>query len=195
MRGPLSVQHGGPLALLLAVAAALGCGCGDDRAPPARADRPAKPPPGWRTIANHRARFTIAAPKSWTARVKGAATLLRSRDGLVAVTVVADRSPAGRELAVAQYARQTLQDLPAFDGSLSLRTGRVRGSPYRSAVVQGAGRVRTSRRQQRITVAALRVPGPATYSVVAFRNGTVPQGFAAGTQRRIFRSLRSGSSR
>ncbi|MFN2617181.1 MAG: hypothetical protein ABR581_08670 [Thermoleophilaceae bacterium] len=173
-----------------------GCGGnGDFSAPATRADRPAKPPPGWRTVANRRAAFTIAAPKRWTVRVKHAATLLRAPGGLVAATVVADRGDAGRELPVSQYARETLQDLPDFDGSLSPRTARVRGSPYRSALVQGAGRVRTSRRLQRISVAALRVPGRVTYSVVAFRNGAVPAGFAAGTLRRIFRSLRAGVPR
>ena len=177
--------------LVLAVG---GCGGGAKQATP-RADRPAKPPPGWRTVANRRARFTIAAPKRWTARVRDGATLIRSHDRLVVVTVAADRTAPGRELPVSQYARETLQDLPEFDGSLSPRTGRVRGSPYRSAVVQGAGTVRASRRLQRITVAALRVPGRATFVVVVFRNARVRPRFAAATLRRVLRSLRAGVPR
>jgi hypothetical protein len=127
--------------------------------------------------------------------VNRGATLFRSRDRLVVVTVVADRSSPGRELPVTRYARETLQDLPDFDGSLSPRTTHVRGSPYRSAVVEGAGRVRSSRRLQRIAVAALRVPGRVTYVVVAFRNAHVSRGFAAPTLRRMLRSLRAGVSR
>jgi hypothetical protein len=188
------MSRGRPLGLAIAAAVAVSAaGCGDGgSSPPPRVDRPAKPPAGWRTVANRRAAFTIAAPKSWTARVRGAATLIRSGDGLVAVTVAADRSAPGRELPVSQYARETLQDLPDFDGSLSARTAHVHGSPYRSAVVQGAGRVRASQRLQRITVAALRVPRRATYTVVAFRNARVPGGFAGSTLRRMLRSLRAG---
>ena len=191
----MAVSGKGAIAALLA--AALLCGaCGDSSSPPpARGDPPANPPRGWRTVANRRAGFTIAAPRAWTARIRDGATLIRSPDRVVVVTVGADRTGPGRELPVSQYARETLQDLPSFDGSLSVRTERVRGSPYRSAVVQGAGRVRTSRRLQRITVAALRVPRRATFVVVVFRNARQPGRFAARTVGRILRSLRIGVPR
>src|SRR4051794_18622911 len=108
------------IAILATAVACSGCGKGGgSAAPPQRADRPAKPPPGWHTVANRRARFTIAAPRRWIARVRDGATLIRSRDRLVVVTIGADRTAAGRELPVSQYARETLQDLPDFDGSVS----------------------------------------------------------------------------
>ena len=184
--------------IAVVVAAVLGAGCGkgggSGPAPP-RVDRPAKPPPGWHTIANRRAGFTIAAPRRWTARIKDGATLTRSPDRLAVVTIGADRTAPGRELPVSEYARETLQDLPDFAGSLSRHIGRVRGSPYRTAVVHGAGTVRASRRPQRITVAALRVPRRATFVVGAFRNSRLPGGFALGTLGRVLRSLRAGVPR
>jgi hypothetical protein len=182
--------------IAMMASAALACGgCGSGKGPGQSAkkiDQPAKPPPGWRTVANRPAGFTIAAPRRWMVRVKDGATLLRSPDRLLVVTVAADRTPPGRQLPISQYARETLQDLPDFDGSLSARTGRVRGSPYRSAVVEGAGTIRTSRRVQRITVAALRVPGQVTYTVAAFRSANLAREFGAGTLRRMLRTLRSG---
>jgi hypothetical protein len=183
------------VAVLGLAACCLGCGKGSPGPPPLRAERPAKPPHGWRTIANRRARFTIAAPRRWTARVRGGATLIRSPDRLVVVTVGTDRSAPGRELPVSEYARETLQDLPGFDGAVLPGTRRVRGSPYRSAVVRGGGTVRASHRRQRITVAALRVPRRATFAVLVFRNARAPVSLAGRTLGRMLRSLRAGVPR
>src|SRR5437764_9741572 len=181
------------IALVVAAALCAGCGKSGSSSPaPPLADRPAKPPPGWRTVANRRAAFTIAAPRRWTARLKDGATLIRSPDRLAVVTVGADRTAPGRELPVSEYARETLQDLPGFDGSVSEHTGRVRGSPYHSAVVQGAGTVKTSHRSQRITVGAFHLAGRVPFVMVAFRNARLPSGFDAPTFRRMLRSLRAG---
>src|SRR5687767_8051199 len=92
-----------------------GCGGSDDGEPAERADPPARPPPGWRTVGNESAGFTVAAPRSWAASTKDEATLIRSPGRLVAVTVAADRSRAGRELEPARYARGTLEALPGFE--------------------------------------------------------------------------------
>jgi hypothetical protein len=184
------------IALLAVGVCCAGCGKGDDSRPPSvKVDPPARPPHGWRTIANRRAGFTIAAPRRWTARVKDGATLIRSRDRLVVVTIGADRSAPGRELSPSRYARETLQDLPDFEGSVSPRTSHVRGSPYRSAVVRGGGTVSTSHRRQRITVAVLKVRGRATFALVVFRNAHVPGSFAGRTVARMLRSLRAGVPR
>ena len=83
------------IALLLATAAALGAaGCDEEdeftgSPDPAteQSDRPAKPPPGWHTVANRRAGFTLSVPRDWATRTRKSATLIRSRDRLIAVTV------------------------------------------------------------------------------------------------------------
>jgi hypothetical protein len=182
-----------PLLLLALLLTAPGCGDddGESRPPRERADKPVEPPRGWRTVENAPAGFTLAVPRSWTARTKGEATLIRSRDRLLVLTVAADRGKAGRELAAAVYARQTLEALPEFEGSLSPASRRVRGSPYESARVEGRGSVRTSKRPQRITVVAYRRPQLVTYAAVAFRNPRFDPRFDEPAFSRMLRTLRA----
>jgi hypothetical protein len=178
---------------LLAVLVIAG-GCGGDSGSKVKrepSDAAAKPPKGWRTVRNREAGFTLSVPKSWTARVKGTATVLRSKDRLLVVTVAADRGEEGRDLGAAEYARRTLNALPDFEGSVLPRAHRVRGSPYRSARVEGAGTLKTSKRIQGITVVTFRRPGRVTYALVAFFNPKVPGSFYATKLRRILRSFRA----
>ena len=187
------------IALLLAAAAALGAiGCNDDdefsdSPDPAteRSDRPAKPPAGWHTVANRRAGFTLSVPPGWATRTRKGATLIRSSDRLVAITVAADRSEDGRTTRPRQYARRTFRALPGFRKLRTAPARRVRGSPYRSARVDGAGTLAKRRQRQRITVAAYQRRQRATYTIVAFsaRVGGAP--VYAGPLRTILASLRA----
>ena len=181
-----------------AVAATLllaGCGGGDrprsPAPPPERADRAARPPAGWATVANRRAGFTIAAPPRWTRRTREAATLVRSPDRLVAVTVSADRTRAGRRVAASAYARRTLAALPGFRGIRPVARGRVSGSPYESARASGAGLYLRTGRRQRIAVAVFRRPARVTYAAVAFRDAAVPRRRHARTLERMLASFRA----
>ncbi|MDQ4071319.1 MAG: hypothetical protein M3088_00380 [Actinomycetota bacterium] len=176
-------------ALAACVAVLAACG-GDDGAsssaqPP---DRPAVPPPGWRTVTNPKAAFSVAAPRRWRVSQRARATLIRSPDRTVAVTVVADRSPAGRQTDAGGYARQTIAELPGFEGSVGAKTMPVRGSPYPAAQVQGRGKVPRSRRPQRITVAAFHRPKRVTYVVIAFRQLEAP----VATVARMLATVRGG---
>ena len=159
--------------LLAALIAATGCGDDDERSgspDPAteRSDRPAKPPPGWKTFANRRAGFTLSLPPGWRARTRGSATLIRSGDRLLALTVAADRSEAGRELRPRRYARRAFRALPGFRRLRRTGTRSVRGSPYPTARVEGRGTLARRRQRQQITVAVFRRPGRVTYAAVAF---------------------------
>jgi len=175
---------------LTALLAATGCGGGDPANPNERADRPADPPPGWRTFRNAAAGFTIAIPRRWTARMKSTGTLIRSNDRLLVITVGVDRGAEGRRTPPGEYAHRTLEALPDFEGSVASRTRKVRGSPYRSARVDGSGTIRTSKRPQRIMVAAFQRPGHVEYVLVAFSNPKVPRGLFEPRIRRILRSFR-----
>lgn len=160
-------------AALIAALVTTGCGDEDEFAgspDPAteRSDRPADPPPGWRTFANRRAGFTVAIPRDWAARRRGSATLIRSRDRLLAVTVAADRSEPGRTMRPRAYAREAFRALPGFRRLREGRTRRVAGSPYPSARVDGSGTLARRKQHQRITVAAFRRPRRVTYSILAF---------------------------
>ena len=160
-------------AALLAGGAGLACGDDDEFAgspDPAteRSDPPAKPPPGWRTFANRRAGFTLAVPPGWPARARESATLIRSSDRLLAVTVAADRSEPGRTTGPRPYARRAFRAIPGFRDLKLSTLRRVARSPYPSARVDGTGTLVQRRQRQRITVAAFRRPGRVTYSVIAF---------------------------
>jgi len=165
------------LGAALAVVALVGCGSDSGSGRTEHADPPATPPRGWHTVLGDRAGFTIAAPRRWKARTKRRATLIRSRDRLVAVTVNADRSAQGRNAPPRSYARDLLEELPGFEGDVSARIRTIPGAPYRTARVDGVGSVRTSRRAQRITVAVYQRAGLVTYGAVVFRNAfATPRG-------------------
>ncbi|MFL5868036.1 MAG: hypothetical protein ACJ766_13140 [Thermoleophilaceae bacterium] len=171
---------------------AAGCGGGSDsKVAKEPSDPAAKPPHGWRTLSNREAGFTLSLPKSWTARVKGTASVIRSKDRLLVITVAADRGEQGRELSASDYARRTLDALPDFEGSVLPRARRVRGSPYRSARVDGTGTLKTSKRLQGITVATFQRHGEVTYALVAFFNPKLPESFYEPKLRRILRSFRA----
>ena len=164
------------VAALLAGLAGAGCGEEDEFAGspnPARerSDPPAKPPTGWRTFANRRAGFTLSVPPAWPARARGSATLIRSSDRLVAVTVAADRSEAARLTSPRRYALRTFRALPDFRNLKPDSLRKVRHSPYASARVDGAGTLAERRQRQHITVAAFQRPHRVTYTVVAFSAG------------------------
>lgn len=133
-----------------------------------RNDRPADPPEGWRTFANRRAGFTLSVPRDWNARTRRRATLIRSNDRLLAVTVAADRGEAGRDTRPRPYAREAFRALPGFRRLRVRAVGTVKPSPYANARVDGAGILKRRRQRQRITVAAFRRPGRVTFTVVAF---------------------------
>lgn len=150
-----------------------GCG-GDERIEGSpdpsteRTDRPAKPPAGWRTFVNRRAGFSLSLPRDWSARTRRSATLIRSSDRLLAVTVAADRGAAGRDTRPRRYAMSAFRAVPGFRRLRPREAGRVRSSPYASARVDGSGVLAQRRQRQRITVAAFRRPGRVTYTVIAF---------------------------
>lgn len=185
-----------PLAVAIVVAACGGGGTNGSSAPagPERSDRPAVPPAGWRTVRNRSAGFTVSVPRTWTAATRRAATLLRSDDRLVALSLSADRSRPGRDSQPAAYALGTLRQIPGFDGHPG-RVRRVRGSRYPAVQVTGTGRVRGSRARQRVTVASLRRRGFVTFTVIAFRNARVRPRFNDAVIERIVRSLRGQAPR
>jgi hypothetical protein len=158
---------------LIAAFGAGGCGeeeklAGSPDPATERSHPPAKPPPGWRTFANRRAGLTVAIPREWRAHTRGSASLIRSADHLVSVTVVADRSKPGRETRPRAYARDAFRALPGFRRLRMGRARRVPGTRYPSARIDGAGTFVRRRQRQRITIAAFRRPGRVTFTVVAF---------------------------
>jgi hypothetical protein len=167
--------------LLAAVAsvAATGCGGGDGDEPrqatrPEKADPRGPLPKGWKRVVNRRAGFSLGIPPGWKARRARGATLVRSGDRLLAVSIAADRSPEGRTLAPKTYARRTARSLTGYR---RLRIGvpaRVRGAPYPGGTVTAQGRFVRTRIRQAIRVVALQRRGQVTYALVFFRTARSP---------------------
>jgi hypothetical protein len=185
------------VAALIAVLAGAGCGEEDDTSPPdsatERNDPPAKPPPGWRTFSNRRAGFTLSVPRGWRARARRSATLIRSPDRLLAVTVAADRSETARTTVPREYARRTFAALPGFRDVTVTNARKVKNSPYANARLDGAATPaeRRQRQRQRITVVAFRRPRHATYTIVAFSAPVGGTAAHAGELDRLLASLRA----
>lgn len=159
-------------ALLAAALGAPGCGGDDEGLPapvPERADRPAVPPPGWGTVVDERSGFSFSLPPRWRARAGRDGTLVRSPDRLVAVSIQADRSLAGRGTPADRYARDTIASLPGYRDLVARETRAVRGSPYASARIDGSGVREVGGARQRVTVAVFQQPGAVTYAAIAFR--------------------------
>ena len=183
----------------LAAFSLLPAGCGDDDSNGERegevrsetVQRPARLPARWRTVRNGGAGFTVGVPPRWSAGRRRAMTLIRSDDRLVSISVSADRSKAGRELAPARYARETMAGLPGFAGRVREGSRPVRGSPFRSARVEATGVLLTSDRPERITAAALQQPGSVTYVLVVFRNAGFKPRFNDRRIDRVLASLRA----
>ena len=189
-----------PLSRILAAALALallGAGCSDDEEGEItsvgveRRDPPAEPPLGWRTVSNPRAGFTIAAPTTWTDTSTRGRTVIRSDDRLVAVSISADRTAAGRQLSARRYARRTIRTVPRFAGIVDKRIAPVRGAKYENALLTATGTVSPSNLSQRISVAIFRRPGRVTYGVLVFRNAGVKPQFNDRTINLMLRSFRA----
>jgi hypothetical protein len=195
--GNLGAVRATGLLALAAIAGLVPAGCGDEDSfkgspDPAteRTDRPARPPAGWRTFANRRAGFTLAVPRDWQARTRRSATLIRSPDHLLAVTVAADRSEAGRRTPPRAYAREAFRALPGFRRLTPGRARRLAASPYPSARVDGSGTFARRRQRQHLTVAAFRRPGRVTFTVVAFAAQVGGRGAHAASLNVLLASLR-----
>jgi len=165
----------GTLAAASAVAVA---GCGGSGAPseptqattpPERNDRVGRIPAGWTRLVNRRAGFSVGIPPGWKARGARGATLVRSGDRLLAVSITADRSPDGRDLRPTNYVQRLVDALPGYR---RLKVGRpvpVRRARYPGASLTATGTFRRTRVRQTIRAVALRRRGQVTYALLFFR--------------------------
>jgi hypothetical protein len=178
-----------------ALVAAAGCG-GDDgseaEAPEPRAetvDPLPKLPAGWNRHVNHRDGFAIGLPPGWKAERRPKATLLRSPDRLVAVSISADRASEALEISLQDYASQVVEALRGFE---HLRSGKPRffEHRYQGATVSTTARARESDIRQRLTFIGLRRDELVTYGVLIARNAERDSGFYGREAIRMVRTLR-----
>jgi hypothetical protein len=167
--------------------------CAEDE-PPASPERPRetvdklpKLPQGWKPYVNRQVGFAIGRAPGWHAVHRGASTLMRSPDHLVAVSISADRTLEAVGFPLDDYVEQAAEALPRFR---KLEVGRPR--PFRDeypARAVGAEGVKDGVRQ-RLLFVALRRRGVVTYPVLVARNAEKKSGYYAGEALRMVRTLR-----
>jgi hypothetical protein len=166
----------------VAAGAGAGAGCGgsdtpkppEPPTPPETNDRPARLPEGWTRLVNRHAGFSVGIPPGWKARGARGATLVRSGDRLLAVSITADRSSEGRDLSPANYSERLAK---ALRGYRKLRVGRpvpVVKAHYPGASITATGTFQRTRVRQVIRAVALQRRGQVTYALVFFRTARSP---------------------
>ncbi len=191
------------LAALAAVAAAVllsGCGSGDDEpapapppSPPPRetVDRLPKLPESWHPYVDRRGGLAIGLPRGWKVRaVDGPNALVRSFDHLVAISIAPDRSAAGLEVPIEEFAARTAEALPGLRGDLR----RVRTRRYRHRYDGTETRARATSKggiDQLLSVIVLRRDSVATVTVVIAANAKPAAQPSLRLARRVVATLRT----
>ena len=179
------------LAAFCAAVAVGACGEDDEPAPPERpretVDRLPELPTGWKPYVNRRVGFAMGMPPGWRAAHRGASTLLRSPDRLVAVSISADRTLEAVEFGLDDYVEQAAEALPRFE---RLKVGHPR--PFRDeypARAVGAAGIKDGVHQQLLFI-ALRRRGIVTYPILVARNAEKKSGYYYDEALRIVCTLR-----
>jgi hypothetical protein len=167
--------------------------CGEDEPdPPERAretiDKLPRLSAGWHKYTSHEAGFAIGRPPGWAVERQDSATLLRSPDQLVAVSISADRTSEALEFPLDEYAAQAAEALP---GLRDLTVGRARrfDAHYPARAVEATGKTKQGVRQ-RLLFVVMRREGFAAYAVLIARNAEKDSGYYAQEARRMVRTVR-----
>lgn len=182
---------------VLAACLALIAGCGGGSTQTTRTARPEtfdrRPPlpDGWRRVVNVSGGFSFGLPPGWRATSRGGTTLVRSGDGALSASIVADRSDEGRATGgLPGYAGTTIRALSGYRGLRARRPVTLRHARYPTVTVRASGTYVQTGVRQDILLAAIRRPGQVTYSLLFFRNARTDASLYAPAVRGIIRSLR-----
>ncbi len=159
--------------------------------PPERNDPAARVPHGWSRLVNRRAGFSVAIPPGWRASGARGATLVRSGDRLLAVTITADRSPDGRRLRPSVYAERLVRALPGYRRLTVARPVPVHRAHYPAASVSARGVFRRTHVRQAIRAVVLQRRDQATYALVFFRKATAPGALYAPAEAGMVQTFRA----
>jgi hypothetical protein len=158
-------------------------------------DAPASLPASWTREVNRRGGFSFGVPRGWKAERRGPVSLVRSFDRLVAISIAADRSAGGLELAPGSYARRAAAALRGYRGAPEV--GRPRGFAhprYDASQVRGEATARGGV-DQRIAAVVLRRRGLATFTAVIAANAKRVSGADRRLAAQLVRSLRGRPAR
>jgi hypothetical protein len=210
MEGVQRFRAGGTLSALglgLAVVAVMpafaACGEDDAQEPPPRPPETAQQVPdlprGWTVERNAEHGFALGAPPGWRSggacgRIGAAgatATVLCSPDGLVTLSVSADRTDEALEISPDEFATRTLNGLgEGFEDELAAGKPRRFEARYEGAAVRASGTAKTGVEQD-VTVVVLRRDRVANFTAVIASNAEKPTEPAVELAEQALRSLRS----
>jgi hypothetical protein len=190
------------VALCTATLALAGCGGGDSTGSVTTTTTSPKPPPKetrdqlpnrpheWKRYVNERGGFALLLPRGWEPKTRRSASLIRSFDRLVAISIVPDRSRAGLETAIGDYATETTDGLRGFARAPRIRGRRPFGHRYDGVEVFGTARAKGGI-DQRISVIVLRRKGLATFTALLAANAKPAARHSERIARRVLGTLRS----
>jgi hypothetical protein len=146
---------------------------------PERPQPPAPLPTGWHAYRDYASGLSVGAPPGWHTVRRRDSLRITSPDGLVAVSITADRTSDALSVPPDRLARVTLSNLPGYRGGLGGGTPvQVGGTPLQVAALQSTG-VTSSGAPQRVTLVVLRRPHLVNYTLVAAANENAPATEAA----------------
>ena len=201
----MRIRHlGCSLAVVAALVAIAGCNDdSDSSAPPPEPETTPAPgpaetaqhvpklPPGWKVHANRPGGFAFGVPPGWKPRNTGSRTLVRSFDRLVSVEIAPDRTAAGLETPLDDFATRALAALPGFE--LQLEPGRTRRFRHRYPGVEAraSGVAARSGVSLRVRLVVLRRDSIVTFTAVIAANSKAASRPAERLAERMLRTLRS----
>jgi hypothetical protein len=181
------------------VLAALLAGCGDDTdgedpaepRPVETADSVPDLPNDWEVHGNRAGGFAFGLPPGWKARDRGTTTEVRSFDGLVVLSIAADRTSEALEIDAEEAATRTLASLPGFAEPIEPGEPREMEHRYSAYEVSGEGRSARNGLDQDLTVVVLRREGAVSVTVLVAANADERAKPARRIADRVVESLRT----
>jgi hypothetical protein len=141
---------------------------------PERPQPPASLPAGWHQYRDYASGLSVGVPPGWNAVRRRDSLRITSPDGLVAVSITADRTSDAVSVPPDRLARVTVSNLPGYRGGLGGgKPVQVGGTPLQAAALQSTG-VTSSGARQRVTLVVLRRPHLVNYTLVAAVDGNAP---------------------
>ena len=172
-------------------------GCGSSSAPapsapPESPQAPPKPPPGWSTEISNNIGYGINVPPGWKITEHNDATLIRSPDHLVAVSITSDRTEDALSIPLDSYARGALKAIPGFRGGLEAESPKpLAGTPYDAIELDAHGIASSTGVTEQVTLVVMRRDEAVSFVAAIALNSDQPAAVRErATALRMVRTLR-----
>jgi len=153
---------------------------------------PPKPPPGWSTEISNNIGYGINIPPDWKVTEHNDASLIRSPDRLVAVSITSDRTEDALSIPLDSYARGALNAIPGFRGGVEAESPKpLSGTPYDAVELDAHGIASSSGVTEQVTLVVMRRDEAVNFVAAIALNSDQPAATAERTTAlRMVRTLR-----